>query len=588
MTDDAAASSHGDPLMHAVAQVAQGDHAAAERNLRGILAEAPGNADALHDLAAVLLGQGRVREATPLIRRAVDANPDNPKYLRLLAVTQIQSHNTRRAMQTLDRLIELAPDDADGRYLLAVQHRNRGNVAEAMAHLGEVLRCRPDHVAALIDSGGLFARQGRLDEARSAFVHVTRIAPDNADAWANLGNVHLLQGAFSEAIQAFEKSLAFNEAHTEASLGLVIALRRRGMPEDSAERAEILLDSSPENARLHNLRGTALRECGRFAEARRSYQEAVARDANQSSARLNLAMLDLLEGDWRPGWQGYELRWQEPAYAAARRNFAQPAWNGETMSGRTLLLYTEQGIGDALQFARFVPDVAERSGAEVVVECQPELRELLATVPRVAKVVARGEGLPPFDAHLPLMSAPRVLEIEPSAVPARTPYLTAGEPPERVRTALAAASGRRIGLAWRGNPGHLEDWKRSLPFATLAPLLALGDITFVSLQVRRDEDAEPLPDGAIDAAPALETFADTAGVVAALDEVVSCDTAVAHLAGALAVPCRLLLPYVPDWRWGTAGDTTLWYPEMRLYRQPALRDWDSVVAAVTADLEEAG
>jgi hypothetical protein len=293
-------------------------------------------------------------------------------------------------------------------------------------------------------------------------------------------------------------------------------------------------------------------------------------------------MLLLLLGRLREGFAEYEWRWRMPGFATPRRAFAQPMWTGDALAGRTLLVHAEQGLGSAIQFARYVELAA--TGGRVLLECRRPLQRLFAqSLARpggpAAGVVVKGEELPPFDCHAPLMSLPHLLGTTLETIPARVPYLAAR--PDDVaawRERLASALRPRIGLVWAGDANHENDHNRSMPPQFLAPL-ADAPAAFFSLQVPARGELSPVfPAGSvIDLAPALGDFAETAAVIANLDLVISVDTAVAHLAGALARPVWLLLPYVPEWRWLLERDDSPWYPTMRVFRQRKAGDWRGLV-----------
>ena len=295
----------------------------------------------------------------------------------------------------------------------------------------------------------------------------------------------------------------------------------------------------------------------------------------------------LLAGDFSTGWREHE--WRLKSHPELQRAFVQPLWLGDTpLAGKTILLHAEQGLGDTLQFCRYAPLVAAQ-GARVVLEVQTPLVELLRDLAGIASVVARGEPLPAFDLHCPLLSLPLAFGTTLDTIPAHIPYLHA--PSERMaawQARLGATTRPRIGLVWSGNAGHKRDRARSIPLYALMPLFDL-DAAFVSLQKEvRAADAAVLQQTAkiIDVSPALETFADTAALIAQLDLVIAVDTSVAHLTGALGKPLWLLLPAAPDWRWLTARDDSPWYPTARLFRQTDTRVWGPVVARMRAALQE--
>jgi hypothetical protein len=347
----------------------------------------------------------------------------------------------------------------------------------------------------------------------------------------------------------------------------------------SCERALLM---RPDSAEALNNRASVLQELRRFDEALADYDRAVAIAPDYAEAQLNRALLLLLTGDFAQGWPAYEWRRRLPSWVD--RGFTQAEWSGEDIAGKRLLLHAEQGFGDTIQFSRYAALVAQR-GANVVLEVQPSLEPLLKGLEGI-EVVAAGHELPPFDLHCPLLSLPRLLTTTPNAIPGGVPYIAA--PPDRVAAwaSRLPTDGLRVGLAWSGHRDNARDHERSIPFARLAPLTNIPGFRFVSLQKdMRDADADDFHrcGGIIDFSHGLRDFADTAAVIAQLDLVITVDTAVAHLAGAMGKPVWLLLPRVPDFRWLMDRTTSPWYPTARLFRKHAMDTWEGVITeAATA------
>jgi tetratricopeptide (TPR) repeat protein len=357
-----------------------------------------------------------------------------------------------------------------------------------------------------------------------------------------------------------------------------------------AERAEaacrkaILL--APESATAHLNLGFALQDQGRVEEAISSFRESSLRDPNDPKPVFGEGLAHLLRGDFAAGLDKYEARWRIGEIAP--RNFSQPRWIGDPLSGRRILLHAEQGLGDSIQLLRYVPMVAERSGT-VILEVQNSLIPLAATLPGVDLLIAQGQPLPAFELHCPLLSLPRAFATRLDSIPATIPYLQARS--DRVvawSERLREKAGLKIGFAWAGNPRHRTDHFRSMPVAALAPLFSVSGTRWYSLQVgQRSADLGPKPDhpAVIDVANALTDFGETAAAIENLDLVISVDTAVAHLAGALGKAVWLMLPFKPDWRWLLGRDDSPWYPSMRLFRQSRPGQWDDVVIAIRSALE---
>jgi hypothetical protein len=290
----------------------------------------------------------------------------------------------------------------------------------------------------------------------------------------------------------------------------------------------------------------------------------------------------LLTGEFRAGWANYEFRFMKSP-PAERNRFAQPRWQGEPLAGKTILVHAEQGLGDTIQFARYLPLLAAQ-GARVLVEAQAPLKTLLESLPGELEFFVRGESLPPFDVHCPLLSLAHGFGTELATIPSATPYLAApSEALSRWAMRFPVSTQPRVGVVWSGNPRHENDHRRSLSFDEFRPVLMAPGIEFFSLQ----KNAKPADAAALAALPhvtdlgsELATFADTAAVIAHLDVVIAVDTSVAHLAGALGKPVWVLLPFAPDWRWLLGRDDSPWYPSARLFRQPRIGDWQTVAAEV--------
>lgn len=357
---------------------------------------------------------------------------------------------------------------------------------------------------------------------------------------------------------------------------------------EAALRLSVTVD--PTRSEAFNDLGAALFRQHRDAEALGFIRQALKLDPHMAEAEESDSIWLLRYGRFRDGWRKYEARYRTSEGLPLHRNFPQPQWRGEPIHDRTILLHAEQGLGDAIQFARYAPLVAER-GANVVLEVHPGLATLLRTLPGVSHLIERGVPLPPFDVHCPLVSLPLAFGTELDSIPASIPYVTADA--ERVfawRNRLGPRRVMRIGIAWSGNPRHREDSRRSIPLARLADLLRdRPDREFHVLQNEmRESDRAALAamPHLRDHGALLRDFADTAALVSLMDVVITVDTAVAHLAGAMGWPVWVMLPSVPDWRWMLQRDDSPWYPSMWLFRQTRRDDWDPVLMEVARQLDD--
>jgi len=500
--------------------------------------------------AVALHREGRLDDAERLYQGVLTGAPKNFDALHLLGVLMKQRGRTADALALIDRALAVNARSADALM-------NRANVLFAMQRFAEALNgydkalaLKPDDARLVSNRGNTLCELKRPAEAVAAFDRALTLAPGDPDILNNRGNALLTLSRAAEALDCYDRALAVRPRDPQTLIN----------------------------------RGNALTDLCRPDEALASYDAAVAAAPDHAEAHWNRSLALLAKGDLQRGFAEYEWRKRRPN--AAEREFVQPLWLGDgDIAGKTILLHAEQGYGDTIQFVRYAPMVAAR-GAKIVLEVQPPLKPLFQTA--AATVVARGEPLPPFDLHCPLMSLPLAFRTTLESIPATTPYLP--PPPDRVakwRTLLPAGKPLRVGLCWAGSATHRNDHNRSIPLEALKPLFDDTRIRFVSLQRDlREADRKALRGlpqiGRFESE--LKDFADTAAAVSLLDLVISVDTGVAHLAGALGKPVWLLLPFIAEWRWLDRRTDSPWYPSARLFRQPRADDWASVVDRVRGEL----
>lgn len=484
-------------------------------------------------------------------------------------------------------ILRKAPNQPDALHLLGLVAHQRGRQDRAIQLIQRAVRIDPANAAYANSLGLALFANGKPAEAAAAFGQAIDLDPGLAEAHNNLGNARLRAGDLPGAAAAYQRAIALRPEYAEAHANLAAALRRAGELAAARAAAEQALAVRPRYVGALCTLGLIRHEQGEYEAALAAYDRALALDPKHATTRANRATLLLLLGRMEEGWREYEWRWRTEGFTTAPRDFGRRAWDGSDLAGRTLLVHAEQGLGSAIQFVRYLPLLAAR-GARVMLECQPPLARLFASLigGSPAAIVRKGEALPDFAVHAPLMSLPRLLGTTLDSIPNAVPYLAADEELRRLwRQRLAGVGRPRVGLVWAGNPNHGNDRNRSMPAGALAPLLACPDIAFIDLQVGAGAaERADLPEGAVVAPGSIADFADTAAIVAELDLVISVDTAVAHLGGALAKPVWLLLPFVGEWRWLLDRTDTPWYPTMRLFRQPSPGDWPAVVDAVAAAL----
>ena len=539
--------------------------------------------------AVALQRQGQLREAEKIYSRVLKAVPDNFDALNLLGAVKLQQGQIGEAQRLLSAAVKANPRAAGTWCNLGQALHALKRAPEALGCLDKARALSPDDLNVLNQHANVLITLARPEEALAEFQQVLAQAPNHVEARLNSGLARAMLGFSEQALADFDAALQFAPGHPGVHYNRGVALIKLGRYTEAVEANGRALDIAPGYANAWLNRGKALMQLNRFDEAIAGFAEAFAINKDFADAHFNNALALLTRGDYARGFAEYEWRWRRTGMPP-QKSRGKPLWLGEyPLARKTVLLHAEQGFGDTIQFARYVPLIAA-SGAKVVLEVQAELQALLRRLDGASAVIARGETSPPFDVHCPLGSLPLALRTELGTVPAPIPYLSAdGAWLAKWSARLEALPRPRIAVAWSGNPGHDNDRNRSIAFARLAPLFA-APASFISIQ--KDVRAE---DAALLAAESRVTniggelvdFSDTAAVLALCDLVIAVDTAAAHLAGAMGRPVWVLVPYAPDWRWTREGETTPWYPTARLFRQTSPGDWDGVIARAAEALGRA-
>jgi len=439
----------------------------------------------------------------------------------------------------------------------------------------------------LNDAANALFNTQRIDDAIELYRQALRLDPRLGVAHYNLGNCMQAKGLWEAAIEEYEQALQLTPDYAAAHNNLANVLHRLRRHQEATVHYEAALRLDPNYPEAWYGLGNVALYVGQVQEAEACYRECLARKPGFASAHFNLSLALLLAGDYAAGWPEYEWRWQcADGIGLITRQFASPPWDGTPAPGATLLVHAEQGFGDTLQFVRYLRLARPRVG-KLILQCQPELHRLLRTFPEADEVVAEDAKPPRAGFHAPLLSLPHLTGTP--LLPATVPYLQADPALAAAWQARLAGPALKVGLAWAGRPLNARDYQRSMALSLFAPLLGLRGVRWFALQKGEAEaQIEQLPnESAItNLAPQLEDFADTAAAVSQLDLVVTVDSAVAHLAGALGRPVWTLLPKVPNWRWGLTGDATPWYSTMRLFRQRTEGDWPGVIDDLARELEE--
>lgn len=430
--------------------------------------------------------------------------------------------------------------------------------------------------------GQMLQRQGKREEAAICYRQALLLDPSDLKLWHQIGTAFRDLQLFEQAVFCFRHIADRLPQIAEASACLGSALREMGRFEEAAHCFRQALALKPGQAAFHNSLGIVLREIGQIEEATAQYHQALILDPGSVNARWNLGIVQLLEGNFTEGWRNYEARWQKES---APHNFAQPLWRGEPLEGARILLHAEQGLGDTIQFLRFVPQV-EAAGGRVILGLPEDLRALAKGLHGLSRAEFAEATPTAFDWHAPLMSLPRALGTTLDTVPAQVPYLSVPDEARARARALPWPTGRlRVGLVWSGSPEQPHNRDRALPLAHFKNLLKLEEIQFFSLQMGAPaKELAPWRNKMTDLTPAIGNLTDTAALMEELDLILTVDTMAAHLAGALGLPVWLLLCSNNDWRWMRYRLDSPWYPTMRLFRQTSPGNWQSALEQVRAEL----
>jgi tetratricopeptide (TPR) repeat protein len=533
-------------------------------------------------LANGLITSGKTAEAENILNTLDKVSPGHFEVLKALGVIAATRGDYRRGAELMAAAIAVKTNDAIAHNVLSVCRFQLGDHAAALQSADRAVALRQSFAEAHNNRGNALNALKRNDEAAAAFRTALKYSPRDAVALVNLGNALRDLGRFAEALAAVDQAIAINGAIPAAHRNRGNVLHDLGRDDEALEAFDRALQLDPRFCDAYGSKGNVLTFLNRHAEAVECYKAALA-IAPRPQLWASMVNATLLLGRYLEGWRLYEGRWGDGG--VPHRNFPMPLWLGEeSLQGKSILLHSEQGLGDGIHFVRYATAVAEL-GASVYLEAPRPLTALFNGIAGVHGMVLRGEPIPATDFHCPLMSLPLALWEQPPSPSAAPPYLHAR--PEAVEAWDRRLSGEvRIGLVCSGDPGHTNDHNRSLPLALMLPHLPAGPAYYIIQKQLRGIDAAALsqrPDVRY-LGDEIEDFVDTAAICQCMDLVISVDTSVAHLAGALARPLRILLPFSPEWRWGLDTEETHWYPSARLYRQSVRADWSEPLARVGRDL----
>jgi tetratricopeptide (TPR) repeat protein len=595
----------------------------AEQLCREIVNTEPACAEAWHLLGVFAYQDRRLEAADAHGKKALELRPDFVEALNNLGLVCHAQHRLDEAAAYFARAIAIQPDVGELHFNLGDVWYTRGAFDKAIGCYQQTLALNPSYVGAHINLGNVLRQAGRLDDSVASYRRALALSPNNGPAHHNLGialrDLGHLDDASAELSRAAElcphladpyAALGELRAKQDNYRGAVAFFRRAIDLQPSPDRYNALalaleeieesgdaipcfrraLELDPTKVDALNNLGLALHNRAEYEAEERCYRRALELKPDTAEVHFNWACLMLLRGDFERGWQEYEWRSRRRNYVA--RQLDQVVWDGGDLKGKTILLHAEQGFGDTFQFIRYAP-IVKAFGATVVVECQRPMIRLLKSCKGIDHLVGEGDDLPSYDCHASLMSLPRILKTSLATIPGSVPYLAADtQLVHQWRERLKSIGGIRVGINWRGRGGRAYSRKRDVPLDLLSSLAEIPDVSLVSLQREAVQGATDILslDNRIVQLADIDTvhgaFMDTAAIMKNLDLVVTSDTSIAHLAGALGIPVWVALPSVPDWRWLLNRSDSPWYPTMRLFRQKTRGDWAGVFDNVRSALAE--
>jgi predicted O-linked N-acetylglucosamine transferase (SPINDLY family) len=579
-----------DTLVRAISTHQAGDLAEAERLYRIVLLAPLAPAIASFNLGLLCLGQARLPEAADAFRRAIAIEPGMVNAIINLGTTQLALGRPEEAVESYRRALSIQPENALALGNLGKALQDLKRLDEAAVAYHAALALQPDNAEVLLNLGAALLERRTWADAVAMTRRAIALRPDAAIAYANLGVGLLGLGEHEAALAACRKAIALGPQGAAMACTLGGTLLELGEAAEAQTLCESAVAADPAFADAHFNLSHARKSLNQLPAAEAAAEAAVALRPGAAVYHFHLAHILLLQGKMERGWMEYEWRWGLPDFAgiaAMRRSFPVPQWAGEDIGDKTILVYTEQGLGDIIQFCRYLPLLTRRA-RRVILAANPATRRILETIPGLTVIAEPSIPQQSFDVHCPLLSLPGAFGTRLDSIPATGAYLQADPVAQAGWAARIGGDGLRVGIVWAGNPATMRDRFRSPRLRSVAPLFALPGITFVALQMgpgRADCATTPLPAHVVDLGEEIGDLTDTAAIMAGLDLVISSCTAPLHLAGALGVPSWGMIPFAPHFPWLLERTDTLWYPRMRLYRQgKAGEDWSDVVSRIGADL----
>ena len=562
----------------------QGKFDLATKFLEKAISIKPDHVAAYNNLGTVLKEQGRFNEAIDTYRKVLTLKPDHAMAYNNLAVVLHKTGRLDEAVVNYRRAIELKSDYFEAYYNIGNVLKEQNILKEAENNYRRAIELKPDYAEAHNNLGITLKEQRMLNEAIVSYNRAIELKPDYAEAHNNLGNALQEQGDLDKAKVSYDKAIELKHDYAEAYNNLGITLKEQGKLDEALKNYRYAVNLKPDYVKAYNNLGTVLKELGKIDEAIVNYDKAVELNPDFAVVRFNRSLAFLLAERFEDGWPEYEWRLRTPYHSL--RTFKQPKWDGSPLNGKSILVQSEQGFGDTIQFVRYLP-LVQKQGGRVIFECQRELLSFLKCCSGIDEIIVResdNKQITQFDEHIYLLSLPGIFNTTLDSIPSNVPYIKVDfDLVKKWGMRLGHCSNFKIGIVWAGNPLYKNNRSRSCSLSDFALLADIPGLAFYSLQKEYASTGVLKPPeemNIINLEKELNDFTDTAAAIANLDLVISVDTVVAHLAGAIGKPVWTLLTSSPDWRWLLDREDSLWYPNMRLFRQTKPDDWDDVFKRV--------
>jgi len=582
----------------------------------------PSYPESLHLIGVTNLQQSKYDAALEYIKKSITLQPKNPQALNNLANTHIKLENFSLALEAYQNAIDIEPNFTEAYFNKANLLKQLKKVDEALVFYDQSLYISPTFTEAHINKGNLLKEIEQPNEAIECYIKAISIQPNLAQPYYNIGLILNTLKRYEDAIKYFYEAIKISPKFVEAYCNLSISLCENNQLTDAIDAASKAISLNPKHPEAYNNRGIAYgkmnqhikaiddfqcslkinpikpethfnlgntyRELKQIDKSLENYEAAIKLNPNYAEAYWNMACLNLLNGDYGAGWKLYEWRWKWDGFPSKNRNFSEPIWTGgESLAGKTILIHSEQGLGDCIQFSTYIEEI-EGLGAKVLFEVYPQLYTLFRNKWGQSKLIIKGCQLPQFDYHCPLLSLPLALKsISPKISNPSRYFMQNPKKNKYWNERLGKKNKTRVGVVWCGSHLHKNDLNRSISLEKFIPFLS-NNFEFICLQKEiRIDDLELLKKtNILDISEEINDFEDTAAVCDLVDLIITVDTSVAHLSCAVGRPTWILLPFIPDWRWGLEGETSEWYPSAKLYRQTEDRNWDTVITKVAQDLAQ--